>query len=214
MMDLLLTSWQQAWTALALRPREGLFEQLVDCYREPHRRYHTLAHLHACLQWLQPVLDQAEHPGEVALALWFHDAVYRFDRDDNELRSADWAQHELAAAGAASIVVERVHALVMATRHAALPTTADEQLLVDIDLSILGAKTATFDDYEGQIRAEYAWVEDALFRRKRVAVLRTFLARDCIFRTAHFRLRLEQQARDNLQRSISRLGEQDQAGHR
>jgi predicted metal-dependent HD superfamily phosphohydrolase len=211
MTALLQASWQRTWAALAAQPREGLFEQLIACYREPHRRYHTLAHLQACLHQLHPVLDQAEHAGEVELALWFHDAVYRFDRQDNELQSAQWAQRELAAAGVAAEVVERVYALVLATRHAALPATADEQLLVDIDLSILGETTEIFDDYERRIREEYAWVADALFREKRAAVLRGFLARPSIFSTAHFRQRLEQQARDNLQRSIARLGNQDQA---
>lgn len=210
MTALLQASWQRAWAALAAQPRDGLFEQLIDCYREPHRRYHTLAHLQACLLQLHPVLDQAEHSGEVELALWFHDAVYRVDRQDNEWQSAQWAQRELAAAGVAADAAERVHALVMATQHAALPATADERLLVDIDLSILGEKPGIFDDYERQIRDEYAWVADALFRQKRVAVLRGFLARTSIFSTVHFRQRLEQQARANLQRSIARLGAQNQ----
>ena len=46
----------------------------------------------------------------------------------------------------------------MATRHAALPAGGDEQLLVDIDLAILGASAARFAEYERQIRAEYAFV--------------------------------------------------------
>jgi predicted metal-dependent HD superfamily phosphohydrolase len=211
MTALLHTSWRRAWAALAVQPRDGLFEQLIDCYREPHRRYHTLEHLQTCLHQLQPVLDQAKHSGEVELALWFHDAVYRFDRQDNEWQSSQWALRELATAGVNADVGERVHALVMATQHAALPATADERLLVDIDLSILGEKPGIFDGYEHQIREEYAWVAEALFRQKRASLLRGFLARTFIFSTVHFRQRLEQQARANLQRSIARLDNPIQA---
>jgi hypothetical protein len=47
-----------------------------------------------------------------------------------------------------------VHQLIMATCHAALPTTPDQALLVDIDLSILGADSERFDEYEVQVRQE------------------------------------------------------------
>ena len=60
--------------------------------------------------------------------------------------------------------------------HAARPATADEALLVDIDLAILGAAEERFAQYEAQIRAEYAWVDDALFRSRRREVLTGFLA--------------------------------------
>ena len=83
-------------------------------------------------------------------------------------------------------------------------------LVVDIDLSILGASPDRFDEYELQIRAEYAWVDDEAFRSKRRSVLTAFLARPTIFGTAHFRRTLEPGARANLQRSLQRL-EEDRA---
>ena len=43
-------------------------------------------------------------------------------------------------------------------------------MLIDIDLSILGAPPARFAEYEQQIRAEYAWVPGILFRPKRRAM--------------------------------------------
>lgn len=100
---------------------------------------------------------------------------------------------------------ERIRALVMVTRHDALPATADEQLLVDVDLSILGASPKRFDEYERQVQAEYAWVPGWLFQCKRRAILEGFLARPFIFNTPHFRIALEAQARENLRRSIARL---------
>ena len=119
--------------------RTRLFGHLLAAYAEPHRRYHTQQHLQECLGHLQGAWGPAEHPGEVALALWFHDAVYAPDRHDNEPQSADWRGRAVVAAGWAPAVADRIHALILATRHDAAPATPDEALLVDIDLAILGA---------------------------------------------------------------------------
>ncbi len=99
--------------------------------------------------------------------------------------------------------VNRVHDLVMATRHTEVPTYGDQQLLVDIDLSILGAPDERFKDYERQIRDEYSFIPGWIFRRKRRAILKSFLDRRRIYSTGHFHLALEQRARENLSRAIS-----------
>ena len=64
-------------------------------------------------------------------------------------------------------------------------------MLVDIDLSILGAESMRFDEYENQVRAEYSWVPAFLFRSTRKKILQGFLARPSIYATAHFQQRLE-----------------------
>jgi predicted metal-dependent HD superfamily phosphohydrolase len=133
----------------------------------------------------------------VELALWFHDAIYDTHRSDNEERSADWAK--------ASVGNARVHALVMATRHEAVPHDIDAQVLVDVDLWILGAPEERFDEYESQVRQEYGWVPGPIYRRKRKAILESFLARAAIYNTARFIERYEPQARVNLARSLARL---------
>jgi len=109
----------------------------------------------------------------------------------------------LQEAGAPHDSVDRVHALIMATRHTANPALPDEQLLVDIDLSILAAEKVRFDEYEQQIRREYAFVPGWLFRRKRRQILQGFLERPSIYSTAHFRASMEARARANLKQSIS-----------
>ena len=142
------------------------------------------------------------HPGEVEIALWFHDAIYELKAQDNEARSAAWAGQVLIEAGVGPEVCVRVHQLIMATCHAALPTTPDQDLLVDIDLSILGADPERFDEYEVQVRQEYSWVPGLLFRRKRREILAGFLDRPHIYTTARFRERFEASARENVQHSM------------
>jgi predicted metal-dependent HD superfamily phosphohydrolase len=74
-----------------------------------------------------------------------------------------------------------------------------------VDLSILGAPEERFDEYERQIREEYAWVPRFLFRRTRCGILKGFLERPRIFNTPHFFAAREDAARANLQRSIRLL---------
>ena len=165
-------------------------ERLLARYAEPHRRYHSQQHLHECLVHLRPALHLTEHPGEVEIALWFHDAIYELKARRTTRRKARSGQRALWRQRGFRPTCERVVALVMATRHAASPTAPDAQLLVDADLAILGATPERFAEYERQIREEYAWVPGWIFRRKRRAVLRQFLEREPLYATAHFRERL------------------------
>jgi predicted metal-dependent HD superfamily phosphohydrolase len=201
-------SWLRMWQELGAKAvDEGLYERLMACWNESHRRYHTTHHLRECLQHFAEVRDQAQHPAEVELALWFHDAFYDPRRKDNELLSADWARQSVLQAGLPPEVGDRVHALVMATRHDAVPAQPDAQLLVDIDLAILGAEPKRFDESDQQIRAEYAHVPDQEFRVGRARILNSFLARPRLYSTPHFYAALEQRARANLRRAVARLAD-------
>lgn len=194
------------WAQLGVRdPGAGLLHELMQRYGEPHRSYHTMQHLDECLTQFNAVRSIAARPAEIELALWFHDAIYEVRSHDNEQKSADWARSVVLNAGGSPDVADRVHALVMATCHNALPTTQDAQVLVDVDLSILGAASERFDEYEIQVRAEYAWAPEALYRSKRASILQAFLDRESIYGTDWLRSRCEANARRNLARSIANL---------
>lgn len=139
---------------------------LLHCYAQPHRRYHTTEHLSECLQWLALMRPQLplEDAGVIEMALWFHDAVYDLRAKDNELQSALLARDALTDLGANPNQVQQVERLILATRHQFQVLQTDEQWVVDIDLSILGASPDRFDRYESQIRQEYAHVPTWLFR--------------------------------------------------
>ncbi|MES2533764.1 MAG: N-methyl-D-aspartate receptor NMDAR2C subunit [Pseudomonadota bacterium] len=200
------TSWADAWSALGATPAPALRDQLQASYAEPQRHYHTLQHLGECLAWFEREHTQAAHPAEVLLALWFHDAIYDVHAHDNEARSADWARDALRAGGASAEAADRVQSLVMATRHDALPEGPDAELLIDIDLAILGADAERFDEYERQVGVEYGFVPDAVRRPRRRAILQRFLDRPAIYATPGMHARLEGSARSNLKRSIAALG--------
>ncbi len=148
--------WRALWTSLGSDPRhDDLYRELAAAYGEPHRAYHGLAHLEHCLEQLDAHREEAEAAGEVELALWFHDAIYRPTACDNEEQSADWARSAIRSAGLSSDLAERVAALIMATCHDAVPESADARLIVDVDLSILGSPPAAYDRYEDAVRREY-----------------------------------------------------------
>ncbi|MBC5782459.1 N-methyl-D-aspartate receptor NMDAR2C subunit [Ramlibacter sp. USB13] len=195
------------WEALGAQAISGgLMNQLVRAYGEPQRHYHTLQHLRECLAHWEAAAGLARRPEEVELALWFHDAVYDPQRRDNEERSAAWARDGVLAAGCDAAVADRVAALVLATaKHEAPADDADTQLLLDIDLAILGASPNRFAEYERQVRAEYAHVGEADWRTGRARVLARFLERPRLYATAPFHDALEQRARANLRESLAAL---------
>jgi predicted metal-dependent HD superfamily phosphohydrolase len=199
--------WRSTWQRLGVTPpADEVHAGLIARYQEPHRHYHTTQHLAECFARLDEVDVPIEHAPEVELASWYHDAIYDTHRQDNEAQSAALARSEGGRAGLPEAVLARVDALILATRHDAAPATPDATLLVDVDLAILGAPVERFDEYERQVRTEYAWVPVPLFRSRRREILEGFLSRPRIYGTEAFRATFEDAARANLSRSIRALG--------
>jgi predicted metal-dependent HD superfamily phosphohydrolase len=185
--------------------QSSLFARLIAAYAEPHRAYHSTAHLVDCLERL----DEAAPPGTdrdvVEAAVWFHDAIYDSKRDDNEARSARWAEQAAAEAGMSPATGQEIGRLVRLTRHVSPPTDPRGQLITDVDLSILGREPREFERYEQQIRSEYAWVEEPAYRMARAAILARLLSRDPLFRIGTLHQRYEERARRNLRQALERL---------
>lgn len=198
--------WQEIWQKLDANttPQDAL-EELVKAYSSPDRFYHNLKHIEDCLLIFDQTKFLAAHPEEVELAIWFHDAVYDTRRNDNEQKSAEWAMSVIIQSGVGSDVAERVFNLIHATRHTMQVSDTDSQLMVDIDLSILGREATIFWQYEENIRKEYAWVPESLFREKRVEILQGFLDRQYLYYHETYRAMFEQQARENLKHAVIKL---------
>jgi predicted metal-dependent HD superfamily phosphohydrolase len=205
-MMIYIKQWRSLWKALGVDScNHTLLDELLICYSEPHRKYHTTQHLFECFEQFSKVRALADHPEEVELALWFHDAIYDVRRHDNETRSAQWAKRMVLESGLGEIVAQRVYDLVMVTQHDAVPIDRDAKILVDIDLSILGTTPERFEAYEQHIREEYAWVPELEFRLKRLQILEAFKMRSQIFNTEYFQDHYEVLARQNLCCSIQSL---------
>ena len=174
-----ISHWVETWRELGVDDSaelRRLYGDVLGRYSEPHRHYHTRQHLVECFEKVQDIISLAEHQAEVNAGLWFHDAIYDTQRHDNEERSADWARSAARELGASAESARRIYDLIMFTRHAAEPVGIDAQVLVDADLSILAAQPARFREYEAQVRSEYAWVPDEIFRPARAKILKEFWA--------------------------------------
>lgn len=177
---------------------DGIGAELVARYGEPHRRYHTLAHIEAIVPLVRGVA--------ASLAAWFHDAIYDTTRHDNEARSAELARaalHELHFD--APTIAAVVQMIVATARHDPADLDEDGRRFLDADLSILGSDPLRYDQYARQIREEYAWVPEAVYRTERAKVLAHFLDRPAIYFTAEMHARFEAAARANVAREIRAL---------
>jgi predicted metal-dependent HD superfamily phosphohydrolase len=204
--DDLRLEWLALWRRLEAKGDPWpTYENLLERYAGPGRAYHTIVHVEHCLRELADVGEPTANLDALQFALWFHDAVYDTRAKDNEERSAALAREVARSASLSDGFGDRVTALILATKHTDPPITADEQLLVDVDLTILGQQAAKFDEYESQIRAEYSWVPAGAYVEARCRILSSFLARPRIYSTEFFGRKYEGIARENLSRSMRTL---------
>ncbi len=184
-------------------------------YAVPARAYHHFGHVREVLREADGVEAGPgwQRPGDVRLAILYHDAVYEPGRQDNEARSAELALDHLQR-WPASVDGGRVAALIRLTaRHGRLlpgdpeleVLGPDAALFLDCDMAILGAAPALFDAYDRGIAAEYrghvAGWRYAIGRRR---FLKRLLASPRIFLSGHFHARLDGAARTNLRRAVTR----------
>jgi predicted metal-dependent HD superfamily phosphohydrolase len=165
-------------------------------------------HVEAVLDTIDELL--ADEPVEDAVAVrfagWLHDVVYDPTRADNEAASAVYARRALSMLRVPMATVDETARLIELTAgHGVPPGDRNGAVLVDADLSILGAPGDTYDRYAADIRAEYGHVADADFRVGRARVLEDLLAHEPLFTTATARARFEDAARANLTRERARL---------
>lgn len=197
--------WQTLMNAMGLPPSTEVYDALHAAYSEKRRFYHTVDHIDAMLTHFDGVKHIAKRPEELELAIWFHDAIYKSLSKTNELDSANWAQAFLASHGYGEAGIERVHNLIMATLHNGSVKSHDEQLIVDIDLAILGAPPAVYDQFERNVRKEYRLVPWFIYRKKRKELLQSFLSSASIYNLDPFKEKYESAARYNIGRAIDML---------
>jgi len=191
--------------AMGLPQSPEVYDALHAAYSEKRRFYHTVDHIDAMLTHVDGVKDIAERPEELELAIWFHDAIYKPLSKTNELDSANWAQAFLASHGYGEAGIARVHNLIMATLHNGSVKSHDAQLIVDIDLAILGALPAVYDQFERNVRKEYRLVPWFIYRKKRKDLLQSFLSSASIYNLDPFKEKYESTARYNIGRAIDML---------
>lgn len=208
LVSFLENKWREACRQIANNDavQTEIFALLVEFYSEPHRTYHNLNHIKALLVLSAEFENRIEDFAAVGMAIWFHDAIYQPQKNDNEERSAELAVENLRKLEAAESQIENVRQTILATKtHSAERLTDDGKLFLDFDLSVLGAKSETYQRYAAAIRQEYSFVPETLYQGGRRNILENFLRRDSIYLTDECRERFEAQARTNITAEITYL---------
>ncbi len=181
-------------------PTVAEWEAVAGPYAGADRHYHALSHLRAMFEGADRLFEPLSP--DLVLAIFLHDVVYDPTRKDNEARSAECARTLLADADDAFVAAVERHVLATATHESDDP---DTWILLDLDLSILGAEPAAFDAYDEAIRREYAFVPEAAYQAGRAAVLNRFLQRDRLYFTDVAHAALDGPARRNLRRRVTQV---------
>lgn len=205
MMQLYLSKLEHVWFELHqhyhFSEPQKILDELIAAYGEKQRAYHSVQHLYACLSLHPSIQSELNDPSAVALALWFHDAIYNPQAPDNELKSAELFE-QLMAQDLLPDTLAKIKRWILATQKHALTDETDLQFLLDIDLAILAAPPERFIQYEQQIQQEYAWVDPEVYAIKRKEVLMHFYQSEPLYQTAYFQKNFELNAKQNLRKIL------------
>jgi len=192
--------WTKVCVALGVEAAyaDQLWTHLAEAYGEPQRHYHTLDHITTVVADAVRLRDRFEQADAALLALFFHDVVYDPLRRDNEARSADKLELWLGRRIDAGVLATCRKAIEATASHAA-QGEADLDLILDIDMAILGASPHAYWRYAEGVAREYLPVYgfDAYAAGRMRLFLEPTLARGPLFLTPPFAA-LEVPARANL----------------
>jgi predicted metal-dependent HD superfamily phosphohydrolase len=186
-----------------------VIEEARRAFGSPGRHYHTWDHVLDCTGKL---LDFAcDNPRTVFLALLFHDSIYVAGDTTNERKSADFAREVLRAHSrvTADEIAEIERCILATCSHVVAPDerSNDLRVVIDIDMSILGASEEKYRRYASAVMREWcpSVVDEQGFRRGRAAFLRGVLASPAIYSTEEGARRWESPARSNMTRELEEL---------
>jgi predicted metal-dependent HD superfamily phosphohydrolase len=182
-----------------------ILEEVISKYSEPHRSYHNLSHVYSLLMMAEEYYDFIENPILFELSIWFHDLIYDPSRNDNEEKSAERAL-ELLSPFLADSFLENLKQMILSTiEHAPILKDQDNELFLDLDMSVLATEPTIYNQYTAAIRKEFSIFSDELYQAGRKSVLEKFMAGDQIFLTDFFKENFEKQVVDNIQNELSNL---------
>ena len=181
------------------------WQEIADEYSGRKRHYHNLHHLQHMLNALEGSLTVCDDADTSLFAILYHDIIYSATAGDNEEKSAEVAGERLLDIGYDTARIARCKAHIITTKGHETSADADTNLLLDADLSILGASPEDYKVYCANVRKEYSVYPDFLYRPGRKKVITHFLGMDRIYKTELFRECYEQTARINLAAELATM---------
>ncbi len=179
------------------------WEEINDRYSAPSRYYHNLEHLRNMFVELDKVASKVLDLDTLLFAVFYHDIIYKFTKNNNEHKSALLFVKRISETTFRNLSACR--AQIEATKEHKPSTDNDTNILLDLDLSILGKSPQQYKTYSENIRKEYQIYPDFIYNKGRKEVLKKILKQDSIFKTEFFKQHYENQARKNLNNELNQL---------
>ncbi len=184
---------------------QQLWQELTGYYEGKDRHYHNLAHIQSLLQHTFEHRSLIDDFDGFCFAVFYHDSIYNVKKKDNEEKSAQLAHECLLKLNCNEKTIARCTQLISASKNHALSEDEDTRLFLDFDLSMLGACRKKYEAYTQQIRREYSFYPDLLYKPGRKKVIKHFLSKPGIYQTKTIKEKLEKQAQMNLEWELGSL---------
>jgi predicted metal-dependent HD superfamily phosphohydrolase len=146
-----------------------------------------------------------EQPVAAELAIFFHDLIYDASRNDNEEQSAKKMREVLGGFVVDATMDAAAFSIEATKKHAPTPNS-DTNLIVDLDMAILGQPWPAYERYAKGVMQEYLplYGEEAYRRGRTELFLEPTIAHGNIFLTKEFE-HLNEPALRNMQREVDAL---------
>ena len=179
------------------------WDEIKRHYSSKSRHYHTLEHLENMLLELEKVTSKIKDIDTLLFAIYYHDLIYKATKDNNEHQSALTFEKRISKTSFTKL--NECKRQIKATKHHKRSEDNDTNILLDLDLSVLGKNPKDYKKYCENIRKEYRMYPDFLYRKGRTKVLKSILDLDSIFKTPYFIKQYEKQARENIRLELEEL---------
>lgn len=179
------------------------WNEIENNYSSKSRHYHNLEHLENMFSELNKIQSEVKNLDCLLFAIYYHDIVYKSTKSNNERQSALAFENRIAKTS-----FEKLNECILqieATKEHKMSDDYDTNILLDLDLSILGKEPEQYKKYSESIRKEYHIYPDFMYRKGRKKVLNSILELDFIYKTDYFKRLYENQAKENLRLELKQL---------
>ena len=179
------------------------WNDIENNYSSKSRHYHNLEHLENMFTELNKIQSKVKDLDCLLYAIYYHDIIYKPTKSNNEYQSALTFKNRIAKTSFDKL--QKCMSQIEATKEHKISNDYDTNILLDLDLSILGKSSKEYKTYSENIRKEYQIYPDFMYRKGRKKVLKKILELNSIYKTDYFKQLYENQAKENLKLELKEL---------
>jgi predicted metal-dependent HD superfamily phosphohydrolase len=149
---------------------------VLDCWREPHRRWHSIEHLIDLFNKVDKIKGITEKEYEILIiAVFFHDVVYDPQKRDNEIRSIElFDEYSEKVPNDYCIIVTNIINCTALYPEVPLGKLCILFWKMDNDI-VINKNFYEFIDYEDKIRKEYSFISTPIYKENRMKFLEKYI---------------------------------------